>query len=159
MFGNSGADYFVEAGGSSIEQSGSDNLETPFKRLPRRPRLPSRPFYTHVKRGSGGTWLLKDQGASRRSFSKATSPPAAFCLLCRRGQSRSPSADGEISVCLSGGFAAAAASFFLSDQKETKESPGAAHGHLRCPTPPPPDPLLRECRRGAPALAAGAVPS
>ena len=47
-------------------------------------------------------------------------------------------------------FAAAAASFFLSDQKETKESPGAAHGHLRCPTPLAPGPPFYGGVEGAP---------
>ena len=32
------------------------------------------------------------------------------------------------------------ASFFLSDEKETKESPGAAHGHLTMPYPASPGP-------------------
>ena len=79
----------------------------------------------------------------------------------------SPPAGG-ISPKRNRGFAAAAASFFLSDQKETKESPGdAAFGKdlrltpwsFRCRFPP--DPLLRET--GVPsfglAVAAGAVPS
>ena len=83
-----------------------------------------------------------------------------------------------------GGFAAAAASFFLSDQKETKESPGAdspCQGEMSrsdrggrdrgfwerlsaCalvfhePLSPGP-PFLRECRRGTPAVAAGAETS
>ena len=55
------------------------------------------------------------------------------------------------------GFAAASASFFLSDQKETKESLGAAHGHLRCPTPlAPRPPFLRGESAVAWAIAAGA---
>ena len=56
------------------------------------------------------------------------------------------------------------ASFFLSDEKETKESPGAAHGHFQCPIPPPPAPpfLLRGSHQGAlylhPARAKDRIP-
>ena len=42
MLHHLGADHLVEAGGLSIGQSGSDNLLTPFKRLPRRPELPAK---------------------------------------------------------------------------------------------------------------------
>ena len=42
MFGNSGACYPVEAGGSSIEQNGSDNLCTPLQRFPRRLGVPAK---------------------------------------------------------------------------------------------------------------------
>ena len=34
------------------------------------------------------------------------------------------------------------ASSFCSGAKGTKKPPGAAHGHLQCPIPPPPDPLF-----------------
>ena len=34
------------------------------------------------------------------------------------------------------------ASSFCSGAKGTKRPPGAAHGHLQCPIPPPPDPHL-----------------
>ena len=64
------------------------------------------------------------------------------------------------------GFAAAAASFFLSDQKETKESPGGSFVRkalrLRLAlslTIPPGPPFLRESQKGTWALASGAVPS
>ena len=53
MLLDSGAFYPVEAPVLFTEQSGSDNLQTPFKRLPRRPQVPGRPFYAPVKRGSG----------------------------------------------------------------------------------------------------------
>ena len=64
------------------------------------------------------------------------------------------------------GFAAAAASFFLSDQKETKESPGVGifrkdlrltPWSFRNPTPGPP--VLRGSQRGAWAVTAGAETS
>ena len=74
MFGNSGAFSLLEAPFVSIEESGSDNVPTLFMRFPRRTQLPAPQKCSSVKWGSGGTWLLKDQGASRRSFSKATSP-------------------------------------------------------------------------------------
>ena len=54
MLLDSGASYPVEAPVPTTEQSGSDKLQTPFKRLPRRPRVPGRPFYAPVKWGSGG---------------------------------------------------------------------------------------------------------
>ena len=50
--------------------------------------------------------------------------PVIFWFLLYHDKRNSPSADGEISLTQNRGFAAAAASFFLSDQKETKESPG-----------------------------------
>ena len=42
MFGNSGASYLVEAPASSIEQSGSDKVQTLFKRFPCRLGLPAK---------------------------------------------------------------------------------------------------------------------
>ena len=74
MFGNSGAFSLLEAPFVSIEESGSDNVPTLFMRFPRRTQLPAPQKCSSVKWGSGGTWLLKDQGASRGFFSKATSP-------------------------------------------------------------------------------------
>ena len=65
------------------------------------------------------------------------------------------------------GFAAAAASFFLSDQKETKESPGVGIFRKDLRLTPwsfrshvPPDPrFLRGSQRGTRAIPSGAVPS
>ena len=101
MFGNPGAFSLSEAPVMSIEESGSDNVPTLLMRFPRRTQLPAPQKCSPVKWGSGGTWLLKDQGASRRSFSKATSPgdflvpfaslqkelaaAAAKSLFCYRG--------------------------------------------------------------------------
>ena len=50
------------------------------------------------------------------------------------------------------------ASSFCSGAKGTKRPPGAAHGHLQCPIPPPPDPLffLRESHQGARLYPSGA---
>ena len=42
MLHHLGALHLVEAGGLSIEQSGSDNLLTPFMRAPRRPEMPAK---------------------------------------------------------------------------------------------------------------------
>ena len=42
MFGNSGASYLVEAPVPTIEQSGSDKVQTLFKRFPRRLGLPAK---------------------------------------------------------------------------------------------------------------------
>ena len=101
MFGNPGAFSLSEAPVMSIEESGSDNVPTLLMRFPRRTQLPAPQKCSPVKWGSGGTWLLKDQGASRGSFSKATSPgdflvpfaslqkelaaAAAKSLFCYRG--------------------------------------------------------------------------
>ena len=85
---------------------------------------------------------MKDQGVSRRSFPEATSPRRRFAYFADAGKVGRRPQTAKSLFCRSGGFVAAAASFFLNDQKETKESPGVAHGHLRCPTPPSPDPLF-----------------
>ena len=54
MLHHLGALHLVGAPVPSTEQSGSDHLQTPFRRAPRRTQLPGRPFYSPVKRGSGG---------------------------------------------------------------------------------------------------------
>ena len=46
----SGADYLAEALEQVIEQNGSDNIPTPFMRLPRRPHMPG---YQKSAPGSG----------------------------------------------------------------------------------------------------------
>ena len=106
MFSSSGAFSVLAAPFVSIEERGSDNVPTLFMRFPRRTQLPAPQKCSSVKWGSGGTWLLKDQGASRRSFSKATAPgdflvpfaslqkelaaAAAKSLFCYRGMFRLP---------------------------------------------------------------------
>ena len=142
-------------------------------RAPRRPRLPTPPLrLPPLNRGSGGgiperprrkpqvfpeshgPYPLCPFGTSPPD--RGSRPPAAFCLLCRRGQSRSPPQRRNLCFALREFRRLRTASFFLSDQKETKESLGAAHGHLRCPTPPAPrPPFLRWsplwCRHSWPA--------
>ena len=85
----------------SIEQSGSDNLLTPFMRAPRRTKLPAK------QRNSPGSGPAGPENFGYFP-SLESSPPAGGISPKKRNR----------------GFAAAAASFFLSDQKETKESPG-----------------------------------
>ena len=74
MLHHLGASYLVGAPASSTEQSGSDKVQTLFKRFPRRPRVPEYPFGSPVKQGARGKWLMKDQGVSRRSFLKIPTP-------------------------------------------------------------------------------------
>ena len=142
MFGNLGASYLVGAPVPLTEQNGSDNLRTPFKRLPRRPGMPAK------QRNSPGSGPAGPENFGYFP-SLESSPPA-----------------GGISPKRNRGFAAAAASFFLSDQKETKESPGVSFvrkaQRLRLAlslTIPPGPPFLRESQKGTWALASGAVPS
>ena len=74
MLNHLGADHLVELERLSTEQSGSDKVQTLFKRFPRRPRVPEYPFGSPVKQGARGKWLMKDQGVSRRSFLKIPTP-------------------------------------------------------------------------------------
>ena len=108
----------------SIEQSGSDNLLTPFMRAPRRPEMPAK------QRDSPGSGPAGPENFGYFP-SLESSPPAGGISPKKRNR----------------GFAAAAASFFLSDQKETKESPGVVilrkdlrltPWSFRNPTPGPP---------------------
>ena len=116
----------------SIEENGSDNVQTPFLIVPRRPGLPAK------QRNSPGSGPA---GPGNFGYfpSLESSPPA-----------------GGISPKRNRGFAAAAASFFLSDQKETKESPGvsfvwkALRLCLALSLTIPPDPLFYGSVEGVP---------
>ena len=100
MLHHLGADHLVEAPVSTIEENGSDSLRMPFLMAPRRPGLPAK-----------SAPLLGPGPQARRTL-------ATFLLWkVARPQAEHPPKQNR-------GFAAAAASFFLSDQKETKESPG-----------------------------------
>ena len=100
MLHHLGASYLVEAPVPTIEENGSDSFRMPFLMAPRRPGLPAKsaPLLGPgpQARGTLATFLPW----------KVARPQAEYPLKQNRG------------------FAAAAASFFLSDQKETKESPG-----------------------------------
>ena len=100
------------------------------------------------------TWVSRTKRTLRRRGyfpSLESSPPAGGISPKKRNR----------------GFAAAAASFFLSDQKETKESPGdvafgkdlrLAPWSFRSHVPPDPR-FLRGSQRGTRAIPSGAVPS
>ena len=103
MLNHLGADHLVEVERLSTEQSGSDNLLTPFMRAPRRPGMPAK------QRNSPGSGPAGPENFGYFP-SLESSPPAGGISPKKRNR----------------GFAAAAASFFLSDQKETKESPGGS---------------------------------
>ena len=103
MFGNLGADYLVGEPVPSTEQSGSDKLGTLFLRASRRTGLPTK------QRNSLGSGPAGPENFGYFP-SLESSPPAGGISPKKRNR----------------GFAAAAASFFLSDQKETKESPGVS---------------------------------
>ena len=142
MFGNSGASYLVEAPASSIEQSGSDKVQTLFKRFPCRLGLPAK------QRNSPGSGPAGPENFGYFP-SLESSPPA-----------------GGISPKRNRGFAAAAATYFaysgkvgktplgeMAFWKDLRLTPWSFRSHF------PQAPFLRECRRDTPALAAGAVPS
>ena len=67
---------------------------------------------------------------------------------------------GDVGISPAGGWEwfRLRASSFCSGAKGTKRPPGAAHGHLQCPIPPPPDPLffLRWSHQGAKLYPSGA---
>ena len=85
--------------------------------------------------------------------------------LTRRGGYYPPAllwqaAEGDVGISPAGGWEwfRLRASSFCSGAKGTKRPPGAAHGHLQCPIPPPPDPLffLRWSHQGARLYPSGA---
>ena len=77
MFGNLGANYLVEAPVSLTEQSGSDKVQTPFKRLMRRTRLLTHPSGSSVKQGGRGNRERKRKAQPQR-FPYERSPRRFF---------------------------------------------------------------------------------
>ena len=118
-------------------------------------------IFAHPSRGFRAGWECQRNSATLLGPGPQARRTLATFLLWKVARPQA-----EYSLKQNRDFAAAAASFFLSDQKETKESPGGSFvrkaQRLRLAlslTIPPGPPFLRESQKGTWALASGAVPS
>ena len=127
MFGNLGANYLVEAPVSLTEQSGSDKVQTPFKRLMRRTRLLTHPSGSSVKQGGRGNRERKRKAQPQR-FPYERSPRRFFgFFLIAQKETRRRS--GETSVSFFRGCSACGRATFQRRNVTASSQSPLCSGH------------------------------